>query len=460
MKHFANYIILLFLCAGCNMVLLPDTEITEEDILNDVADIEKCLMDAYMLSEAISSRIDCDRGLGDDIVPDFEGGYDSSIDFYEQDAASLYREYKIERLYADSYKSIATCNLTLDQLTRCVVTDTILWGQLQGEALALRAFNHFMLVNYFARPYYDQPEKNLGIVLKTFYNLEEAPRATVKTVYDTIVNDLNRACKLMTLTDESPARFTVDGATALLCRVYLYMNNWDMVIKEANKLIGNYEFPSNPFGQFDEINGDGEIFTLDFSFNEYGFYTPYGLVSGQLDSLFHVGDYRSGYLAEEVKWVYDPYQGGMVQVHTGKKKCTKIGTTYKALRIAEVYLNRAEAYCELGQYDLARTDLLEVASRSGADVSYINGLEGDALLDEILKERHREFVGEGHRAMDLLRKGLPVVRHYGENVLWTEEPMQIIDADHFSRILPIPHLECYLNTLIEQNPGYPRDTKL
>ena len=141
-------------------------------------------------------------------------------------------------------------------------------------------------------------------------------------------------------------------------------------------------------------------------------------------------------------------------------KCTKIGATYKALRIAEVYLNRAEAYCELGEYGLARADLLEVASRSGADVSYIDELTGDELLNEILQERRREFVGEGYRAMDLLRKGLPVVRYYNEDDFLTDEPVQTIAADHFSRILPIPHMECYLNTLIDQNPGYPRDTKL
>lgn len=459
MKRWINYIVLLVFCAGCNMELLPETEITEDDILKDVIDVRKCFMDAYKLDDAISAKIDCDRGLADEMVPNFES-LDQVVDFYESDAAGMYRNQNVQSLYAGFYASIAVCNLTLEQLTKCEVSDSTLWRQIQGEALALRAFDHFMLVNYFARPYTDRPETNPGIVLKTRFSLDESTRTTVKAVYDTIVNDLNRARKLMTLTDEQPARFTEDGATALLCRVYLFMNDWDRVIEEADKLIGNYDFPADPYGQFNDVDGDGEIFTLDFSYNEYGFYYPNGFASGQFMDAFHEGDYRSYYLEEDSEWVYDYETGGYIEIPSGKMKWNKIGLTYKALRIAEVYLNRAEAYCELEKYDLARADLLEVASRSGADVDYINDLTGEDLLNEILQERRREFAGEGYRASDLLRKGLPVVRYYREDDFATENPVQTLAPDYFSRVLPIPHRECYLNTLIDQNPGYPRDTKL
>ena len=147
-------------------------------------------------------------------------------------------------------------------------------------------------------------------------------------------------------------------------------------------------------------------------------------------------------------------------IPNGKNELYKLGKTYKALRIAEVYLNRAEAYCELGEDLLAREDLKAVVGNYGGDVSYIDKLSGEALMNEILMERAREFVCEGYRALDLLRKGLPVERYYTEEDPDTEEPQQIISIDDFTRILPIPHQECYLNTLIEQNPGYPRDTKL
>ena len=465
MKRLIYYMMLLVLGGGCNMTLLPETEITEDDILKNMIDVRKTFLAAYELDEAISAKIDCDRGLADDMIPAYES-LDQAIDFYEMDADGMYKNQNVEALYSGFYRSIAICNQTLNLLDKCVVTDTVQWKQIRGEALALRAFDHFSLVNYFGRPYYDHPETNLGIVLKTEFDLGEAARTNVQTVYDTIVSDLKRARDLMTLEEDHPARFTADGATALLCRVYLFMNKWDMVVEEASKLIGKYEFPSDLVGQFEEINGEGEIFTLDFSYNTSGFYYPYGEPAGQFKDIFHDGDYRfDSYIIEDIDFALDE-NGDFIFNDDGSlmlieiSKFDKIRLTYKALRIVEVYLNRAEAYCELGEYDLARADLLEVAGHSGADVTYINALTGKALLDEILTERHRELAGEGHRASDLLRKGLPVVRYYSEEESWTEEPVQTIAADDFSRILPIPHQECYLNTKVQQNPGYPRSTKL
>lgn len=458
MKKWIYYVVLLFVCAGCDMTLLPETHITEEDVVENLVDIEKCFMSAYMLEGAISDKINCDWGVADDIMPNFE--YDwGGVYFYLQNAGEMYRSEWVKGLYSGFYSSIAVCNETLYQLELCPAKDSALWSQLKGEALALRAYDHFSLVNYFGRPYYDHPETNPGIVLKTEFSLEEASRATVKVVYDSVLSDLNRAYRLMNSDKEAPARFSKDGVTALLCRVYLFMNEWDKVIEEANKLIGKYELPSDPSSQFNKINGKGEIFTLDFSYNEYGFFSYLdGYLSGRLFDSFQEDDARTLCIEEGEDWVY--IDGVLNFIPNGKNEIYKHGLTYKALRIAEVYLNRAEAYCESGEDELAREDLKAVVANNWGDVDYIDGLSGDALMEEILAERAREFVCEGYRALDLLRKGLPLVRYYTEEEPNAEEPQQTTAIDHFSRILPIPHQECYLNTLVEQNPGYPRDTKL
>lgn len=461
------YIALLFVCAGCDMTLLPETHITEEDVMKDLVDVEKCFMSAYMLHSAISSKIDCDRALCDDMVPNFTYT-DDAIYFYNQDVGEMYRCDVVSSMYSGFYKSIAICNETLNQLEHCPKKDTAAWEQLKGEALALRAYNHFSLVNYYGRPYFDKPESNPGIVLKMEYSLAEASRSTVQVVYDSVLSDLNRAYALLNSTEEAPVRFTQDGVTALLCRVYLFMNRWDEVIKEANKLIGKYSLPSDVRKQFEIANGPGEIFTLDFSYDKYGFHRSEGLVADKLTRAFSVEederfDFIKGDRYEDFDEEYfeatGDILGSFITVVTDPK-VMKIGATYKALRIAEVYLNRAEAYCELGQDDLARKDLKTVVENNGVWASYIDALSGKELMEKILTERAREFMGEGYRALDLLRKGLPVVRYYTEEDYGTKEPQQILEIDHFSRILPIPHSECYLNTLVEQNTGYPRDTKL
>lgn len=457
MKKWIYYITLFFVCAGCDMTLLPETHITEENIVKSLVDVEKCFMSAYQLHEAISNKIDCDRGLCDDMVPNFEYAEDA-VYFYDQNAGGMYRCGWVEYIYSDFYSSIAVCNETLYQLEQCPKTDTAAWKQLKGEVLALRAYDHFSLVNYFGRPYFDKPETNQGIVLKMKFGLDEAPRVTVQAAYDSVLCDLNKAYGLLNSDEDVPARFSKDGVTALLCRVYLFMNKWDKVIEEADKLIGRYNLPSDVANQFTKINGEGEIFTFDFSYNKYGFYYSSGYLSGKFKASFRDGDIRLNFLEEGEDWVYG--DDGLEIVPNGKDEISKIGLTYKALRIAEVYLNRAEAYCELGNDELAREDLKAVVSNNGVDASYVDALSGDDLMNEILAEREREFMGEGYRALDLLRKGLPVMRYYTEEDFDTEGPRQTLAIDHFSRILPIPHKECYLNTLIDQNPGYPRDTKL
>ncbi len=72
MKRLIYYMMLLALGAGCDMTLLPETEITEEDILKNVIDVRKTFIAAYELHDAISAKIDCDRGLADDIIPAYE----------------------------------------------------------------------------------------------------------------------------------------------------------------------------------------------------------------------------------------------------------------------------------------------------------------------------------------------------------------------------------------------------
>ena len=458
MKKWIYYIALFFVCTGCDMTLLPETHITEEDLVENLVDIEKCFMSAYIMDDAISNKINCDWGLADDIMPMFE--YDwGGVFFYLQDVREMYKSQWVQYLYAGFYSSIAICNETLYQLELCTAKDSAQWSQLKGEALALRAYDHFSLVNYFGRPYHDHPETNPGIVLKNEFSLKEASRSTVRVVYDSVLSDLNRAYLLLNSDAEAPARFSKNAVTALLCRVYLFMNDWNKVIAEANKLIGKYDLPSNSADQFTEINGEGEIFTLDFSYNKYGFFNYLeGYMSTWLVNAYQEGDPRTYNIIPGEDWVY--IDGVLSIIPNGKNELYKLGKTYKALRIAEVYLNRAEAYCELGEDFLAREDLKTIVGNYGGDVSYIDDLSGDALMNEILMERAREFVCEGYRALDLLRKGLPVVRYYTEEDPDTEEPQQTIAIDDFTRILPIPHQECYLNTLIEQNPGYPRDTKL
>jgi starch-binding outer membrane protein, SusD/RagB family len=116
------------------------------------------------------------------------------------------------------------------------------------------------------------------------------------------------------------------------------------------------------------------------------------------------------------------------------------------IRIAEIYLNRAEAYATPGSpvFDEASalTDLNTILVNRGLPTVT---LSGTALYDEILKQRRVELAFEGHRFFDLKRLGRNIVKgpHYND-VAFTD----------FRILAPIPQREVDGNPNLKQNFGY------
>jgi len=120
-----------------------------------------------------------------------------------------------------------------------------------------------------------------------------------------------------------------------------------------------------------------------------------------------------------------------------------------AIRLAETYLLRAEAYLGLDQTDNAASDINEVRERANAGQISAS----DVTIDYILDERARELYTEEWRMLTLMRLGKLVerVRQYNDNPL---NPG--VGIEDFHNLWPIPQTEIDLNTgaVLEQNPGY------
>ena len=128
--------------------------------------------------------------------------------------------------------------------------------------------------------------------------------------------------------------------------------------------------------------------------------------------------------------------------------------------IASKYVNMARA---AGMW-LMRAEALARSDRSGDAVNLMNrmmeqrgatawntGLSGNELINKILEERKKEFVGEGVRFFDMKRCAIPAKRYsvYGKQVSTTIKP------DDYRWTLPIPASEYRYNTLVKQNEGWP-----
>ena len=89
-------------------------------------------------------------------------------------------------------------------------------------------------------------------------------------------------------------------------------------------------------------------------------------------------------------------------------------------RLAEIYLNRAEAYAKKADVANAVADLntllehrlIVPEGENIEDYLFDRGITTSEIIDVVLKERRIELAFEGHRIYDLLRNGKDVVRNY------------------------------------------------
>lgn len=83
-------------------------------------------------------------------------------------------------------------------------------------------------------------------------------------------------------------------------------------------------------------------------------------------------------------------------------------------RLAEMYLNKAEAYAKMGNEAEALANVNIIRDRAGipAYTSSADFPAGKTLLDVVLDERRLEFAYEGHRKFDVFRNNMTMDRRY------------------------------------------------
>ena len=116
----------------------------------------------------------------------------------------------------------------------------------KGEALLIRAYNHFILANEFCRPYNGKTStKDAGLYYATGIAdfsaaAEQSNRGTVADVYEKIAADIEAGIPLLNDTYEVPKyHFNKQAAYAFATRFYLYYEKWEKAKEYADKLLGS-----------------------------------------------------------------------------------------------------------------------------------------------------------------------------------------------------------------------------
>ncbi|WP_065220683.1 MULTISPECIES: RagB/SusD family nutrient uptake outer membrane protein [Butyricimonas] len=397
-------------------------------------------------------------------------------------------------LWTRPYELIKGCNLVLEYAPQ-MDGDAKKREHLMGEALVLRGFYYMFLVNCFGLPYNEgDPNTNPGVPLKLISGVNDDyfKRNTVAEVYAQIEKDLLAGVEILEeneleLYDD---RLNAIAAYALLSRMYMYMEDWDnalkyadMVLDRKSKLLNLGEQPKNSWSSYSVYSDKNLVEALwimpwspSYSEYDYAAVDPY-VVSNDLCQLYDqdvdggIGDARCEWDDYNDQDLNGFIRGAYMQDGTGSYAYHPVGldkgnpsTPYNGgVRVAEMYLNRAEVYCrryvESGasaDAEKALADLNELR-RNRFYAGYADKtLEAfgtpQELLDFCLRERRRELCGEAnHRWFDLRRLGMPKIDHvFVDNATGNETTYTLMQGDK-RYALPIPRKVMEKNPLLEQN---------
>lgn len=351
----------------------------------------------------------------------------------------------IDRHWNQLYGWIYKSNAIIEGLSQAdALTDSVRI-RLEGEALFIRAFSHFYLVNLWGQ---------VPLVTSTDYsaNAKNSGNGTDE-IYDQIVADLKAAQaslpKHFISSSNERTRPNYWAATALLARVYLYRGEWAEAETEATRIIENtslfalesdlnsvfFKTSREAIWQFRSFTNYPKDISTFYIFGEI---PTWGALRPEFAGLYEDGDQR------EVDWIRSVTNtsGETIYFSSKFKSFTPLTEYTTLLRLAEQYLIRAEARAELENVAGAQDDLNAVKSR--ASLGNTIAADKSSLLAAILHERRIELVGEwGHRWLDLKRRNMV------DDVLQPLKP----DWKPTASLFPIPEYQV-LNSPVPQNPGY------
>ena len=303
-----------------------------------------------------------------------------------------------------AYSIVSAANIILRDIDRLASENPRRANRIKGQALAIRAQVHFDLLRYYATTF-DRNSGEPGVpYVKIFDVTAKPPRNTVKEVYDNVFADLAAAATAFADIDQpinGAAKSKIDliGVRAIQARVSLYGAQWQDAINAATSVIAARPLASRaefPLIWTDEVTTE---VVWAISFESVGDGVPY-------DNVYFVrGDRQEFKPAAQLVALYDQtndirystyfdnYGGRLVvNKHVGRDQgANRNGVVnWKAYRVAEMYLIRAEANYRLGKEPEARADLNAI--RTARIAGFTPGTEtGAALLNAILLERRKSW---------------------------------------------------------------------
>ncbi len=472
-----------------------DYVITEQDYLKSETDYRTMLVSVYTPLQWLNQAVPVGEIASDNAVSGGENASDvlslQQIDDYTHTSVNS----TLEELWKSAYEGVNRANYMLQYKNTNLAGDKIEFAgkdAMYGEVYFLRAYYYFTLEKFFGNvPLFTDKRLSLSDS-KTLKN------ATKAQVYEQVEKDLTEAIKVLPATQVQKGRITKYAAQALLGKVYLYQNKFDLAAAMLDNVINSNAFSlvTNYASMFlaSGENGAESIFEIQYS-NNSPYYNWGGATRGQgnyaiqqcgirglngsdampyaagwstnlptqnLASAFAAGDQRKAATILDIE-AYKTANPGLnitYQVapykNTGlynQKYLPRKGETsgqvelnylnnFRIIRYADVLLMAAEAYNRAATANdtKAQDYVNKVRERAFGDQLHKITATGTTLRQAIWDERRLELAMEGDRFFDLVRTGQAASKITGFKV-----------GKH--ELFPIPQQEIEISGLV-QNPEY------
>jgi len=213
---------------ACDIERLPHGSLAAEEIVGDpLTYMNELLNGSYAQLKTWSDPMHrCGEYAGDNMMKD-KHSTDAFFDFISYNRSA--QNYRLNSFWNSGYKAIAQTSNVIKMLAEG--QDAVIDYKL-GECYFIRGLMYFYFVRAYGRPYYQAPDKNLGVPIVNgtpddITNMYFDDRASVKDCYTQAIDDMENAIRLMekgTTDHEGPGYASKEAAWAILSRIYLYMS--------------------------------------------------------------------------------------------------------------------------------------------------------------------------------------------------------------------------------------------
>lgn len=481
------YIIVAFFLSlvnsGCNewLTIEPENDLIKEEYWQSKEDVEGVLASAYASLSVTSYELfhwaeirGGDIALGDSPTSDKINMFDFNI--FPENALTKWEDFYEAINYANTLLEFAPGVLEIDPAFSVSELKA-----LEAEATFIRSLCYFNLVKAF---------RDVPMVLEAYVDDTQEVTVTINSEAEIIAQILS---DLESVRPYAPISFEVDdysdnhnkgratqhAVDALLADIYLWDNQYDKCISYCDNVISSFDFalvdgndyfslysPGNSLESIFEIQSDvslGQINTLFYYTANFSGGSSDVSVSQYFIEKMGLTDLRGNGVSFDSStnsiWKYIGYEGG--DTSNARTASSQSDANWIVYRLAELYLMKAEAYFELQDLNQTKAMLNVIRGRAGLDTSY--AIDDSELLQTIIDERSREFIGEGKRWFDLVRIARRDVSGRKnlllDAVLLNVSPQYFVAvkskiSDPDSWFLPIYYKELEVNNLLEQNPFY------